>query len=105
MPPKKERPQQCDGCDEMQILRPYGEDGECLCLACIKKIFNKNPGKVFDRIIKKELFGLDGRGDKEIDKQIVDRVLAIYLEERKNYFEKHGEHYSGYAIEEGDANA
>lgn len=30
----KENPQQCDFCGEIDELRPYGPNGECVCFPC-----------------------------------------------------------------------
>lgn len=32
-----EKPQQCDGCGEIRELRPYGKNGECICVECAMK--------------------------------------------------------------------
>lgn len=29
-----ERPQQCDLCGKIAELRPYGQNGECICFPC-----------------------------------------------------------------------
>lgn len=32
-----EAPQQCDYCSEIDELRPYGPNGECICFECAMK--------------------------------------------------------------------
>jgi len=32
-----EKPQQCDFCDRIDELRPYGPRGECICFDCMMK--------------------------------------------------------------------
>ncbi len=32
-----EKPQQCDGCGKIAELRPYGENGKCICWECSQK--------------------------------------------------------------------
>lgn len=31
---ERERPQQCDLCEKIAELRPYGPNGECVCFEC-----------------------------------------------------------------------
>ncbi len=33
----KEKPQQCDYCGKIAELRPYGENGACICFECAMK--------------------------------------------------------------------
>lgn len=34
---EEEEPQQCDECGKVDELRPYGEDGACICFPCAMK--------------------------------------------------------------------
>lgn len=47
-----EKPQQCDYCEEIKELRPYGPNGECICFKCAMK-----DGETTKRMCGKVLFG------------------------------------------------
>ena len=57
---KKENPQQCDMCGQIDELRPYGPKGEDVCFDCAKK----NP-KAMARQFKKRLSGQAPYGQDE----------------------------------------
>jgi len=45
-----EQPQQCDECGEIEELRPYGNNGACICIECShidQEQTNKNIAKFF----------------------------------------------------------
>jgi formylmethanofuran dehydrogenase subunit E len=49
-----EKPQQCDMCGEIDELRPYGPNGECICFKCGEK----DP-ETTKRMMAKKLFGIE----------------------------------------------
>ena len=48
----EEKPQQCDGCGEIEELRPYGPNGECICFDCAMK-----DEATTEKMMGKKLFG------------------------------------------------
>ena len=55
---REEPPQQCDVCDKIAELRPYGKNGACICYECGLK----------DEETTNKMMGIILFGDKE-DKQ------------------------------------
>jgi len=49
-----EPPQQCDLCGEIAELRPYGPQGEKICVPC-----GELDPEVTERMMKRVLFGID----------------------------------------------
>lgn len=49
-----EAPQECDECGKVAELRPYGNDGACICYECGMK----DP-KTTERAVKKLLFRME----------------------------------------------
>ncbi len=45
-----EKPQQCDFCGEIRELRPYGPNGECICLECGDKD-EETTNKMIDKVL------------------------------------------------------
>jgi len=60
-----EKPQQCDFCNKIAELRPYGPNEECICLECMRK----NPAMAIIQFYKRV-------GDKTVykDGKIVEKI-------------------------------